>query len=610
MRKHLGLGLKVSAIALSAALAFTGYAGRALTANAATAAATSVKAEDTDASWDAAAAVKITLNGASATAGGAGAEVKGGVVTISKAGTYVISGKLTNGQIAIAAAKTDTVRLVLNGAEIKSAAGAPIYASQCGKLIVTLAEGTANTITDGGVKFAYAKADDEEPNAALFAKNDLTINGKGTLAVNAGFKNGIAAKDNLIIASGDITVNAANHGIRGNDSVTILGGAFNIKAGNDGIQTNNETEADKGWIAISGGTFSVTAAHDGLQADTTLNISAGTFSISAGGGAEKKLTITDGDAASTSYKGVKASGNLTISGGAFTLDSYDDAVHSGAAITISGGGFTIATGDDGMHADGDLTIKSGEINVKRSYEGLEGDNVYIGGGDISIVSSDDGINAAGGADGSGFGGRLGGDKFAAGGGMSGQFGGDRSGGGSHSLNISGGTVKVVASSDGLDSNGTITISGGTVVTQAIPARDGDAIDADGTVTFTGGTIVYAGTLSTGVNPTGNSTQSYVYTAANVAAGSVVTVKQNGKTLITYKPDAAVKVLALSSPDIKSGQSYDIYNGDTKLAAVTAGTGGGGMRGGPGGGFGDGGTGSGGFGGQAPGGAGQRPGRGR
>jgi hypothetical protein len=101
------------------------------------------------------------------------------------------------------------------------------------------------------------------------------------------------------------------------------------------------------------------------------------------------------------------------------------------------------------------------------------------------------------------------------------------------------------------------------------------------VTFTGGTIVYAGTLSTGMNPGGSSTQSYVYTAASLAAGSSITVKQSGKTLITYKPDAAVSVLALSSPDIKAGQSYDIYNGDAKIATVTAGTGGGGGFGGGG-----------------------------
>jgi hypothetical protein len=558
---------QVSQPIASTVTALTSSSAAALTATTAVPR-TNVKTEDTDSTWDAAAATKITLNGTSATVSGAGAAVNGSVITISKAGTYVVSGKLTNGQIVVAATTNDTVRLILNGAEIINLTGAPIYASQCDKLILTLADGTENTVTDGGENFVYADETNEEPNAAIFSKDDMTINGTGALTVNAGFNNGIGTKDDLIVASGNLIVNAANHGLRGNDSVTILNGVFQIKAGNDGIQTSNGTDADKGWIAIEGGTFTLITVHDGIQAETSLNISAGTFNITAGGGVAKAQTITTSETTSDSYKGIKAGADMTISGGTFTIDSADDTVHTNANATISDGEFMISSGDDGVHADGDLTISGGKITVTESYEGLEGNNVYITNGTVSIVASDDGINAAGGNDGSGAGGNFGDDRFVS--------------SGSHSININGGSVKIIAGSDGLDSNGTLNISGGLVITQSIAVRDGDAIDTDGTVTFTGGTIIYAGTLSTGVNSSESSTQSYVYATANISAGDNITVKKNGKALVLYTPDANIKYLALSSPDIKSGESYEIYNGSTLIVTATAGTGGGGGMGGRGG----------------------------
>lgn len=433
---------------------------------------TTISSADLDSAWNAAAATKITLNRTSITVDGSGARVNGNTVTITAAGTYVASGALTNGQIAITAAKKDTVRLVLNGVNITNATGAPVYASQCDKLIVTLARGSQNTLTDGGSRFTYTNTAGEEPNAALFSKNDLSINGTGALTVNAGFNNGIGTKDDLIIASGTITVNAANHGIKGNDSVTVLDGNFKITAGKDGVQTSNDTNAAKGWVDIRGGSFEITAA------------------------------------------------------------------------------------DDGIHAESKLYISGGTIKILKSYEGLEGQHVYISGGVLNVTASDDGINASGGN-----GGRT----------------------GNYSLNISGGHVTVLAGNDGLDSNGAINISGGTVVTMTktnARGRGTGPIDADGAVTFTGGTIIYGGTAAGG-NPGGASTQSYVYTDAVISANSNISVKKNGKTLITFTPNIDCRYLALSSPDIVNGANYEIYNGSTLIASAVAGTGGGmnGMNGG-------------------------------
>ncbi len=397
---------------------------------------------------------KIVLNGSSASISGIGASAAGSVVTITEKGTYVISGTLTDGQIAIAATNTDEVRLVLDGVDITNKTGAPIYASQCEKLIVTLAEGTQNILTDGGSDFQYVNTTDEEPNAALFSKDDMDINGTGSLTVNAGFNNGIGSKDNLVIISGNITVNAVNHGLRGNDSLTITDGILNITAGNDGI----------------------------------------------------------------------------------------------------------------------LTINGGTINVTESYEALEASSIVITGGVMDLVSSDDAINAAGGADQSGAGGAFGKDSFAS--------------AGMYSIDISGGSITLFAGGDGIDSNGTINVSGGTIISMIKSTNDNGAIDADGEVTFTGGTIIYGGT-GMGSAPGRNSAQSYVFVNSGITAGEEITVKKDGKVLIAFTPAINGTYLALSSPDIISGESYEIYSGESLISTITAGTGGGqgGFGGGRGGGMG-------------------------
>jgi hypothetical protein len=210
------------------------------------------------------------------------------------------------------------------------------------------------------------------------------------------------------------------------------------------------------------------------------------------------------------------------------------------------------------------------VKVLASKEGFEAAHVYISAGTVSVVSEEDGINAAGGDANDAGGGRFG-RSFAP---------------GDYSINISGGNIMVRAGSDGLDSNGSITISGGTLVslTSARNTMGTGAIDANGQVVFTGGTIIYGGT-SPGNTPGGSSTQSYVYLATPVPANNTITVRKGGKTLITFTPSEECRYLNFSSPDIISGQSYEIYNGTNSIATVSAGTGGGNMDWGRGGGMG-------------------------
>lgn len=302
------------------------------------------------------------------------------------------------------AGKEDTVRLILNGVSITCANSAPLYAKKAAKTILTLADGTQNTLTDGA-SYTFPDAETDEPSAAVFSKNDLTINGGGTLTVTGQYNNGIASKDVLTITGGTIRVTAAGDGLRGKDGVAIQNGTFTIDAGTDGIKSTNDTDADKGWISLDGGTYSITAANDGVQAETVLQIAAGTYTLKTGGGSANSSTDSKGDARpgwgqwsaggietttdAPSAKGLKAGAGILLTGGVFTVDSSDDAIHSNGSVAISGGEYTLTSGDDGIHADAALTISNGTTRITKSYEGLEGGTIDISGGDIQLKASDD-----------------------------------------------------------------------------------------------------------------------------------------------------------------------------------------------------------------------------
>ncbi len=243
----------------------------------------SYDSEDLDDTWDDSTAVNITLSDGSAKVFGSGAEVNGGNVTITAGGTYLLSGSLDDGQIMVDTQDKETVRLVLNGVDISCSTSAPIYVKSANKTILILADGTENQVSDGD---SYILDDEEagEPNAAIFSKSDLTINGDGALTVTAKYNNGIAGKDDLKIVSGDITVEALNDGLKGRDCIGVKAATVTVTAGGDGLQSTNDEDAEKGHISIEGGTVNIKAVNDGIQAQTTLGISGGGFTISTGGG--------------------------------------------------------------------------------------------------------------------------------------------------------------------------------------------------------------------------------------------------------------------------------------------------------------------------------------
>ena len=506
---------------------------------------------------------------------GDGINIDGKTATINKAGTYAFSGTLDDGQIIVDVPKEDKVTLILNGVKIHCEKSAPVYVKSCDDATLTLTEGTVNTLSDG-TAYEYETAEENEPNAALFSKDDLEINGKGTLVVKANFNNGITSKNDLEINDATVTVTSKHDGIRGKDSVLIKSGTVNVSSGGDGIKSNNVDEADKGYITIDGGALNVSASEDGIQAETVLSINGGELRIKTGAGSENSWSGNPyGGASEASAKALKASSSVNISGGTISIDSADDAVHSNKDVTVSGGNITASSGDDGVHADETLTISGGKMNIKKAYEGLEGVTITVSGGETYVKASDDGINGAGGN-----------DNSASEGGRPGAWGGMHEASNAK-VTVSGGYLYINADGDGLDSNGSFTMTDGTVIVDG-PTNGGNGpLDYTSSFTVSGGLLIAAGSSGMAQNVSSSSSQCTVLAYVQGQGGDTFTISKNGEAVISHTPAKKFECVLVSSPKLEKGIEYTAKAGNgtevtfTQSSVVaTAGTGVG--MGGPGG----------------------------
>ena len=487
-------------------------------------------------------------------------DAQSGDVEINKAGTYLLQGTLSDGSILIDVGKEDTVRLILNNAHITSSSFAALYSAQAKKVIISLPEGTNNTITDAST---YTKTTADEVTSAIFVKDDLTINGTGTLHVTANFNDAITSKDTLKLMEGNYVINAQDDGIVGRDFLYVKDGEYTLQVAGDGFKTTYDSDDTKGDMIIENGTFQIHATNDGIQSEHKLTIYDGSFTLITGGGSVNSSTSananqpggfgmwnTQGNTTkeeSASAKGLKSGTALVIEGGNYQLDTSDDAIHANQDVSIAAGSFTILSGDDGIHADNQLTIQGGTIDIQASYEGLEGANIDIYSGYIQIVASDDGINTAGGNDDSQQG-HPGQDNFYA-------------SASSYHLNIHGGTIQVQAAGDGLDSNGSITINGGSVVVNG-PTNGGDsALDYDGECTLNGGTLIAIGMSSMAQAPSTSSLQPCVMinlSTMQSAQETLYITDVEGNVLLGIAPTKQYNNVVISTPAFVSGQTMQVY----------------------------------------------------
>ncbi len=533
---------------------------------------------DSEIDYDEATAIKIELNGDGATASDSSVKISGTTITITKDATHIISGTLNDGMIIVDAPDTAKLQLVLNNTDITSKTSAPLYIKEADKVFVTLVGD--NVLTSGD---SFNDTQEDNIDGTVFSKQDLTFNGEGTLTVSSPAGHGIVGKDDLVFTGGSYTITSTSHGIQANDSVRIKNAIISADAGKDGIHVENTDDTEKGFVYISSGTVKIESEGDGISSSSYMQITDGTFEITAGGGHENgakessdnfgqfgggggmhgdrnigrnpegmsfATTSTTDDDSSTSMKGIKSDNSMLISGGTFTVDSADDSIHSNISATINGGTFEIASGDDAIHAEDTLTVTNGKFDISECYEGLEALHIEVSGGNIKLKSSDDGLNAAGGTDNSGTGGR---DDMFGGGGMGGNSNG--------SIVISGGTLYINSSGDGIDANGTLEITGGHTTIVGPTQGDTATLDYDKTAIITGGTFIGTGASNMAQSFSSSSQGVIAVSVGNQSANTKIILKdKNGEELISYTPELSYQVVILSTPQMKSGETYTVTVG--------------------------------------------------
>lgn len=554
----------------------------------------------------------IKFENGSISASGDGVKVTNNIVSITKSGVYELSGSCSDCKIEINAGKKDEISLLLNNVTLTSQSGSVIDCESAKTLTLFSGGGTKNSLSAIG---NYTGAENE-PDAAVFTRSDLVVNGAGELNINGKYGDAVKCKDALTIYNGTLNVTSADDGITGKDSVTMYGGTVSVTAGGDGIKSTNDTDPDRGNITIAGGELEITSEKDGIQAEKALAVNGGKITIISGGeaadaeitaqstpwdfdrrggmgqpGGQNSQSSQNGQSDdSVSRKGLKAGGKITISDGEINIKAADDSVHSNADVEITGGTLTLSSCDDGVHSDETLRIANGDITITKSYEGLEGKCIEIDGGVIVVMAVGDGLNAAGGDNGSLFGfGQASGDYY---------------------ISITGGSITVDADGDGIDSNGTIAQSGG-VLTIFGPTSSGNgAIDYEMSYALSGGTLMAFGSQGMAQTPSTLS-QPCLSISSQVSANSTVEVRSGNEVLLSAKLTKDAQSLIFSCEMLKKGTDYEVYVNDSLITTITAEegvSGNGGTGGGFGGGHGGFGGGQGGFGG--PGGPGNRPNGGR
>ena len=529
----------------------------------------------------------VILDNDDTTINGAGASFENSVLTITQSGTYLIKGTLSDGKIYIDCPDEEKkVKLYLNGVSVSCSTDAPLFVENSPKeTVLVLTSGTVNSFSDTAREVS-ADENADYATAAIYAKDDLQIEGEGTLNVTGNFNKGIYSKNDIDIHGGVINITSVDDGIRGKESVEIVAGKINITAGGDGIRTNESLEEGKGNISISGGVIDIVSDLDCIQSVKDISITGGVFNLTANAGATQAVNSNNGMDAmnpmggsgapkgpgkpggdrggkggmfgmygggyrpgdssafevqsedTPSAKGIKAEGNMTLSGGSFTVSSTDDCLHA-VNMDISGGRFNLKSDDDGIHADETVNIEDADINVSYSYEGIEGTVINIDGGEIKIKSVDDGFNAAGEN-------TTGTDPMKA------DY--------SCEINVTDGYIHINADGDGVDSNGNVNQSGGTIIVFGPQNGANGALDYGGTYTVSGGTLLALGAQGMAQSVTGDGTEVLAFTYSGQADTLNAITDEEGECLVGFNSPKGFGTVVFVSDEVENDEVYSVYSG--------------------------------------------------
>lgn len=551
-----------------------------------------------------------------------GVTVDGNVITITSGGTYIISGTLSEGQLVVDA-DDEKVQLVLDNADITCATSAAIYVKSAGKTFITLAEGSENILMNTA---EFEAIDDNNIDAVIFSKDDLTLNGSGTLTINSENGHGIVSKDDLKITGGTYNITAASHALSGKDSVRIAEGTFNLVSGKDGIHSENTDDSSKGYVYIAGGEFTIDSTGDGIDASNIVQIDDGTFDITAGGGVENSTKTHEdnmmggpgggngpqmgeepsGEAPGGNAPSEKPSGEAPQGGSgnsssdnsnsdretppekpdSNTDQSESDTSDSDSASTkgikadgrlyINGGTFTINSADDSVHSNSAVTINDGTYTLATGDDGVHsGEALEINGGTITISESYEGlegltvtindgdIDIISSDDGIN---AAGGTEEMGFGGMGNDSTEDTSTD-EMWMEINGGYIHVLAGGDGIDSNGDITVNGGEVYIDGPSDNGNSAIDyGDRSACYiNGGTVVAIGSSGMAEDISDDSDQQVMLVKldSQKEAGEVTLTDSDGNEIITYTALKAYDCVIISTKDLEAGQTYTLTTSGTQ-----------------------------------------------
>ncbi|MGN0447808.1 MAG: carbohydrate-binding domain-containing protein [Acutalibacteraceae bacterium] len=502
----------------------------------------------------------IILDNEKTTINGTGVSFENNVLTVNTAGTYFFTGSLADGKIYVNITDEDEkVKLVLGGVNINCTSDAPIYIENSPKeTVIILESDTANYLSDTSRQISDEATD--YATAVIYSKDDLQLEGGGTLNITANFNKGIFSKNDIKIKNGSIDIKSTDDAIRGKDGIEIEGGTLNLVCGGDALRTSNETEQNKGDIVIKGGTINIKSSLDGIQAVGNLTIYDGTVNIESGGGAtgnfsggnddfrggmfshalnkvaQESSLAEEGQSNTPSVKGIKSDKKLTISSGTFTVSSCDDTIHA-PDVQIGGGSFSLKSDDDGIHGDESVSISGGEIDIIQSYEGIEGKVITVSGGNISLNSSDDGFNAAS-SDSADMGG-MGNDASCI-------------------INITDGYVFINADGDGVDSNGSVNMSGGTVIVYGPENNGNGALDYGGSFTVSAGTLLATGSRGMAQSVTGSGVRVLNYNASFSQDTVAAIVSSSGKTVVGFKSPKTFESIIFASDLLDANETYSLY----------------------------------------------------
>lgn len=562
-------------------------------------------------------AVYVTLSDDGITGETDGVVIDGQMVTITAEGTYIFSGTLSEGQIVVDADNAK-VQIVFDNVDITCASSAAVYVKSAEKVFVTLAEGSQNTLRNTD---EYVAIDDNNIDAVIFAKSDLTLNGTGSLTIVSAEGHGIVSKDDLKITGGTYDITAAGHALSGKDSVRIADGTFILTAEKDGIHAENADDEEKGYIYIADGDFTITSDGDGMDASNIVQIEDGTLDITAGGGAANSLKTHESDmpggpgggmpqngekldGESMPQMGEKPDGeNMTEMGkrpdgttppekpsqtdqsdtadetaapdnatdhqsssAETTEDTTTDesgtstkGIKAGGGMYLNGGTYQIDSADDSIHSNANITIADGTYTLATGDDGVHADDALIvNGGTITVTESYEGLEGLAVTINDG---TI--DITASDDGI--NTAGEK-------MELNGGYIHILAGGDGVDSNGDLTINGGEIYIDGPSDNGNSAIDyGDRSSAYVnGGTLVAIGSsgMAEGMSDSSKQKVLMVKLGEQMEAGDVELTDNEGNVIVSYTALKSYDCVIISTAEVESGATYTLITSGT-TTEVTA-----------------------------------------